>query len=54
MRRLSWIMQKALNAATCTEERKGDLTHIEKKIHMRMIQRETICPQTDRTEGVGA
>ena len=39
MRRLSWIMQKALNAATCTEERKGDLTHIEKKIHMRMIQR---------------
>lgn len=40
MRRLSWIMQKALNAATCKEERKGDLTHIEKKVHVRMIQRE--------------
>ena len=40
MRRLSWIMQKALNAVTCKEARKGDLTRIERKVHVRMIQRE--------------
>lgn len=35
-------MQKALNAATCKEERKGDLTHIEKKVHVRMSERDVI------------
>ena len=39
MRRLSRIMQKALNAVTFKEERKGVLTHAEKKVHMRMTQR---------------